>query len=87
MVCGIPIEQLEPMFIIKDYANKGYEDGDDIRDKDVVRPANHKWIVKDNVKILEMSSMRCPTYGTCEQFWKSGPTGKRCAMNVETNTI
>ena len=78
---GVPYHQKIPKLILVGYEQKGYKDeDDDILDEDVVRPENHKWVDKneDENRYKEKSTMRCPTYGTCEECWRSGPTGKAC---------
>jgi hypothetical protein len=56
--------------------------GQNIREEDVVRPKNHKYSVPDtnnrHGNWRKLSTAECPTYGTCEFCWKSGPTGKFC---------
>jgi hypothetical protein len=62
----------------------GYTDdqkGKDIRDEDVVRVSNGKWIAQHSTETgswKEKSTGRCPTYGTCSFCFKAGPTGKKC---------
>jgi hypothetical protein len=61
----------------------GYDDkygqgyNGNIRDEDVVRPPNHKWTKTNNDWKLKTTA-RCPTYGSCEYCFRSGPVGKRC---------
>jgi hypothetical protein len=57
------------------------QQGQNIRDKDIVRPDNRKWARNGSGEIHEWkkkSSGRCPTYGTCPLCWKAGPAGKKC---------
>jgi hypothetical protein len=57
------------------------QQGQNIRDEDVVRPNNHKWARKglsETHEWKEKSLGRCPTYGTCSLCWKAGPAGKKC---------
>jgi hypothetical protein len=57
------------------------QQGQNIRDEDVVRPKNHKWARNGSGETHEWkkkSSGRCPTYGTCSLCWKAGPAGKKC---------
>jgi hypothetical protein len=57
------------------------QQGQDIRDKDIVRPDNRKWARNGSGETYEWkkkSSGRCPTYGTCSLCWKAGPAGKKC---------
>jgi hypothetical protein len=57
------------------------QQGQNIRDKDMVRPDNHKWAQNDSGETHEWknkSSGRCPMYGTCSLCWKAGPARKKC---------
>lgn len=57
------------------------QEGQDIRDVDVIRPSNHRWCDRGGDEIKEWkcrSNVRCPTYGSCEICYKSGPVGKDC---------
>jgi hypothetical protein len=69
----------EPVRIIVGYTDD--QKGKDIRDEDVVRVSNGKWIVQHSTETgswKEKSTGRCPTYGTCSFCFKAGPTGKKC---------
>jgi hypothetical protein len=69
----------EPVRIIVGYTDD--QKGKDIRDEDVVRVSNGKWIAQCSTKTgnwKEKSTDRCPTYGTCDFCFKAGPTGKKC---------
>jgi hypothetical protein len=69
----------EPVRIIVGYTDD--QKGKDIRDEDVVRVSNGKWIAQCSTETgtwKEKSTDRCPTYGTCENCFKAGPTGKKC---------
>ena len=55
------------------------QEGQEIRQEDVVRPMNHKIMTMNEVTDWkEISRSRAPTYGSCEYCFKSGPLGKRC---------
>jgi hypothetical protein len=57
------------------------QQGQNIRDEDVMRPNNHKWArigLSETHEWKKKSSGRCPTYGTCSLCWKAGPAGKKC---------
>jgi hypothetical protein len=57
------------------------QQGQNIRDKDIVRPKNHNWAQNGSGEIHEWekkSSGTCPTNGTCSLCWKAGPAGKKC---------
>jgi hypothetical protein len=57
------------------------QEGQDIEDKDVVRPMNHRWCFKggEETSTWKVNSWaRYPTYGSCEFCKKSGPVGKTC---------
>jgi hypothetical protein len=69
----------KPVRIIVGYTDD--QKGKDIRDEDVVRVSNGKWIAQCSAKTgtwKEKSMGRCPTYGTCDFCFKAGPTGKKC---------
>jgi hypothetical protein len=69
----------EPVRIIVGYTDD--QKGKDIRDEDVVRVSNGKWIAQHSTETgnwKEKSTGRCPTYGTCDFCFKAGPTGKKC---------
>jgi len=69
-------------FIVVNYSAD--QEGQDIRDEDVVRPLNHRWTHRykqDRTEIgswKDKSYARCPTYGSCQNCMKSGPVGKVC---------
>ena len=68
---------LDPPEII----NKNYtpdQEGQEIRQEDVVRPMNHKITTKKEPDWIEISRSRAPTYGSCNCCFRSGPLGKRC---------
>jgi hypothetical protein len=55
------------------------QEGQDIRDEDVVRPMHHCWCYRDGneARTWKLKSWaRCPTYGSCQYCLKSGPVGK-----------
>jgi hypothetical protein len=57
------------------------QQGQNIQDKDIVRPDNRKWARNCSGETHEWekkSSGTCPTYGTCELCWKAGPAGNKC---------
>ncbi len=54
------------------------QEGQEIRQEDVVRPMNHKITTKKEHDWKEISRSRAPTYGSCECCFRSGPLGKRC---------
>jgi hypothetical protein len=69
----------KPVRIIMGYTDD--QKGKDIRDEDVVRVSNGKWIAQHSTETgnwKEKSTGRCPTYGTCSFCYKAGPTGKKC---------
>jgi hypothetical protein len=64
--------------------------GKDIRDEDVVRVSNGKWIAQHSPETgswKEKNTGRCPTYGTCSFCFKAGPTGKKCVCTDEEYKI
>ena len=68
-----------PRRIVVGYTNDQEEQ--DIRDEDVVRPANTKWTKTASTEThgwQMKSSARCPTYGSCDHCYKAGPAGKEC---------
>jgi hypothetical protein len=72
---GLPL----PKLIVKSYTAD--QQGQDIKDKDVVRPLNHRWCIAGgeethNWKVK--SAARCPTYGSFRVCMRCGPAGKRC---------
>jgi hypothetical protein len=72
----------EPVRIIVGYTDD--QKGKDIRDEDVVRVSNRKWIAQHSTKTgswKEKSTGRCPTYGTCSFCFKAGPTGKEVCLH------
>jgi hypothetical protein len=69
----------EPERIIVGYTDD--QKGKDIRDEDVVRVSNGKWIAQHSTETgtwREKSTGWCPTYRTCSFCFKAGPTGKKC---------
>jgi hypothetical protein len=69
----------KPVRIIVGYTDD--QKGKDIRDEDVVRVSNGRWIAQHSTETgtrKEKSTGRCPTYGTCSFCFKAGPTGKKC---------
>jgi hypothetical protein len=72
----------EPRYIVRDYTTKYPADYEgDIWHEDVVRPSNHKWQKRDDSEANDFnlkSEARCPTYGSCEFCFRSGPVGKLC---------
>jgi hypothetical protein len=55
------------------------QEGQELRQEEVVRPMNRKiTTMKDVAKWEEISRSRAPTYGSCEYCFRSGPLGKRC---------
>ena len=70
------------------YIVRGYEpwmQGRIVPDDYVVRPRNHKWCGKYGGETFRAwSTERCPTYGTCNNCYASGPVGLRC-VNPECN--
>ena len=78
----------EPVRIIVGYTDD--QKGKDIRDEDVVRVSNGKWIAQHSTETgswKEKSTGRCPTYGTCSFCYKVGPTGKKCDSTNEEYKI
>ena len=70
-------------FIVVNYSAD--QEGQVIRDEDVVRPLNHRWTIcytnDPDAEILswqKKSYAGCPTYGSCQKCLKSGPVGKVC---------
>ena len=54
----------------------------DILEKDVVRPGNKRWCKQGSEETHTWrlkSSASCPTYGSCDFCFSSGPVGKRCS--------
>jgi hypothetical protein len=55
------------------------QEGQEIRQEDVVRPLNRKiTTMKEVANWKEISRSRAPSYGSCEYCFRSGPLGKRC---------
>ena len=54
------------------------QEGQEIRQEDVVRPMNHKITTKKEHNWKEISRSPAPTYGSCNCCFRSGPLGKRC---------
>ena len=55
------------------------QDGQSIRSQDVVTANNGIWFTEEEKRSMtDKSCMRCPTYGSCQHCWKSGPVAKRC---------
>jgi hypothetical protein len=57
------------------------QQGQNIRDKDIVRPKNRKWAQNgsgETHKWKKKSLGWCPTCGTCLLCWKARPVGKKC---------
>ena len=55
------------------------QEGQDIREEDVVHAANGIFFTEDELKrFSEKSSFGVPTYGNCHGCWSSGPVGKKC---------
>jgi hypothetical protein len=57
------------------------QQGQNIRDKDIVRPDKRRWARNGSGETHEWEKKSlgtCPTYGTCELCWKAGPAGKKC---------
>ena len=68
-----------PRRIVVGYTND--QEGQDIRNDDVVRPANRRWTKQDSTETHDWkmkSSGHCPTYGSCDHCYKAGPAGKDC---------
>jgi hypothetical protein len=68
-------------YIVRDYCRKYPDDpGDeDIHDEDVVRPPNHKWATREEMRTVKFKSIvGFNTYGTCGVCWSSGPVFKTC---------
>jgi hypothetical protein len=68
----------KPVRIIVGYTND--QKGKDIRDEDVVRISNGRWIAQHSTETgtwKEKSTGRCPTYRTCSFCFKAGPTGRK----------
>ncbi len=68
-----------PRRIVVGYTND--QEGQDIRNDDVVRPANRRWTKQDSTETHDWkmkSSGHCPTYGSCDHCYKAGPAGKEC---------
>jgi hypothetical protein len=72
---GLP----RPKLIVKRYSID--QQGQDIKDKDVVRPSNYRWCYaggEETKKWTLKSTPGCPTYGSGFVCMRSGPAGKRC---------
>jgi hypothetical protein len=72
-------EHLNQKHLVKNYTTD--QEGQDIRDEDVVRPNNHRWCIQgdDEVRTWKRkSTARCPTYGSCTNCLKSGPVDLFC---------
>ena len=68
---------LPPCRIVVGYTND--QEGQDIRDEDVVRPANKKWTKQGSTETHDWqmkSSARRPKYGPCDHCYKAGPDSK-----------
>lgn len=72
---GFPVDQIN--VVEYDVNQKGM----DIREKDVVRPSNHRWCFSYSPETEVWGTKnhsRTPTYGNCDRCSKSGPLGKFC---------
>jgi hypothetical protein len=66
------------VYIVRGYTEE--QKGQMIRGEDVVRPENHMWSGgRGGEHYGAMSTRRCPTYGTCDFCYSSGPVGKFCS--------
>ena len=70
-------DENEVMYIVRGYEPRMR--GTQITDDYVVRPRNHKWCGQFGGEYFRpWSSARCPTYGTCNNCYGSGPVGMTC---------
>ena len=68
-----------PMFDVVNYTQD--QEGQDIREEDVVRPANHRYTIDGNGEAATWklkNHSRTMTYGTCDDCFKAGPNGMPC---------
>ena len=74
------LAMLPPGQRIKVYITVGYspdQPGEWIQNEDVVHPKYHKWTVGKEAHAWSSKSRACcPTYGSCECCFNSGPVGK-----------
>ena len=57
------------------------QEGQDIKDEDVVRPENHHYAICGDTEVWTWRSKsvaRCPTYSTCMMCMNCGPVGQVC---------
>ena len=55
------------------------QEGQDIKDEDVIRAKNGLVFTEEEVEqFRQRSHARCPTYGSCEYCYKAGPVGLKC---------
>jgi hypothetical protein len=65
------------MYIVREY--KEEMAGKKIPDKMVVRAANGGWFTNNAVQNFKWKSTpHCPTYGVCNQCFRSGPVHMLC---------
>ena len=75
----IPASQWK--YIVVGYTEQQQTRNNDIQEKDVVCPKNHRWCFKGGAETktwLQKSTQRCPMYGSCDLCYRSGPVGKVC---------
>ncbi len=76
--------QLTPQRMLVTYTDD--QKGQDIREEDVVRPFNHVWSGKYSHNDDDWgakSKAECPTYGSCQHCYRSGPVGMFCYEHRE----
>jgi hypothetical protein len=72
----------KPRLIVKPHVPGNH----DIFEEDVVRPTNKIWCRTGSEETRTWrlkSSAGCPTYGSCDFCFSSGPVGKRCSKCPE----
>jgi hypothetical protein len=82
-----PIHPLPPPpYIVKSYRSE--QAGLPIEDDQVVRAINGKYYcIGEQASHYKLSTAGLPTYGNCNQCWRSGPLNKRCGTCNTTDAV
>ena len=74
------------VYIVRGYSEDQRTKNNDIQERDVVRPSNHRWCKRGGAETeawKQKSTQRCPTYGSCGLCFRSGPVGKVCIKHKD----
>jgi hypothetical protein len=77
-------EQLTYQRVLVTYMDD--QEGQDIREEDVVRPSKHQWsdaYSHNDGDWVAKSRPRCPMYGSCQHCYRSRPVGMFCYEHQE----